>query len=118
MNDRLFAKSWNEMKDGPIRPHVYLLGHLQDVVASADQIIESAGKAQLNAFGLNPDEWLERFRKMVRLAAAVHDLGKANDHFQGMISGDNSRRQKPQGFATGCCPRWASRAFAKPTGPS
>jgi CRISPR-associated endonuclease/helicase Cas3 len=35
---------------------------------------------------------------MVLLGAAVHDLGKANDHFQGMIYGSRDVRTQPQGL--------------------
>ena len=98
MSDRLWAKSWDESKDGPPPPHVFLPGHLRDVLAAADQVVDATGEDQLRAFGLNPDDWIDRFRRVVRVAAAVHDLGKANDHFQGMVTSDRSRIGAPQGL--------------------
>ena len=98
MINRLFAKSWNEVADGPPPDFVFLLGHLQQVVAAADEILDATGAAQLQAFGLNPSKWSMRFRNVVRIAAAIHDLGKANDHFQGMIARDKSRMSRPQGL--------------------
>jgi CRISPR-associated endonuclease/helicase Cas3 len=98
MSDRLWAKSWDESRDGPAPQHVYLQGHLRDVLMAADQVIDATGEDQLRAFGLKPDDWIDRFRRVVRLAAAVHDLGKANSHFQGMITGDASRIGKRQGL--------------------
>jgi CRISPR-associated endonuclease/helicase Cas3 len=98
VNSRLWAKSWDESKDGPAPEHVFLQGHLRDVLTAADQVIDATGKEQLRAFGLNPDDWFGRFRRVVRLASAVHDLGKANSHFQGMIGGDASRFCKRQGL--------------------
>jgi CRISPR-associated endonuclease/helicase Cas3 len=98
MSVRLWAKSWDESKDGPPPPHVFLPGHLRDVLAAADQVLDATGEDQLRAFGLNPDDWIDRFRRVVRVAAAVHDLGKANNHFQGMVTSDRSRIGKPQGL--------------------
>ena len=98
MTNRLWAKSWDESKDGPAPPHVFLQGHLRDVLLAADQVIDATGEDQLRAFGLSADDWIDRFRRVVRLAAAVHDLGKANSHFQGMVTGDASRIGKRQGL--------------------
>lgn len=98
MTNRLWAKSWDESKDGPAPPHVFLQGHLRDVLLAADQVVNATGEDQLRAFGLTPADWIDRFRRVVRLAAAVHDLGKANSHFQGMVTGDTSRSGKRQGL--------------------
>ncbi len=98
MTKRLWAKSWNTSKDGEPPPHVFLEGHLREVLGAAEQVIDATGEDQLRAFGLNSDDWMDRFRRVVRLAAAVHDLGKANSHFQGMVTGDVSRSGKPQGL--------------------
>jgi CRISPR-associated endonuclease/helicase Cas3 len=94
--DRLLAKSQKEGE--PWCDSIALLGHLADVHAAAVQIIAATGDQQLRALGLNPDIYRERFRRIVLLAAAVHDLGKANDHFQGMIHGTRDVRMNPQGL--------------------
>lgn len=98
MSSRLWAKGWNENLDGPAPPNVLLRGHLQDVLTSAEQVLDATAKDQLHAFGLNPSIWLERFRRVVRLSAAVHDLGKANSHFQGMITRQHERIGRLQGM--------------------
>ena len=67
--------------------HAHLRQHLKDVFESAYEVVQASGLDQLKAVGLSPDEWFERFRRTVLLAAAIHDLGKANDQFQGMIHG-------------------------------
>ena len=85
----LLAKSFH----GATPPHeATLLGHLQAVHAAAMSIIDACGSHMLATFGL-PEGELERFRKIVALAAAIHDVGKANEHFQGMLtrSADRSR---------------------------
>jgi CRISPR-associated endonuclease/helicase Cas3 len=94
--DRLLAKS---RKDGePWSDSMALPGHLADVHTAAVQVLDATGDDQLRALGLDPDRYRERFRRTVLLAAAVHDLGKANDHFQGMIYGTRDVRNHPQGL--------------------
>ena len=48
------------------------------------------------ALGLTPGEHRERLRRITLLAAATHDLGKGNDHFQGMLR--DKRQRLPQGL--------------------
>lgn len=96
--ERLWAKS-SSANNGQQEPEsVFLGGHLKDVYASADKVLEATGDDQLRAVGLNPDSYRERLRRCVLLAAAVHDLGKANDHFQGMICRQRDVLQNPQGL--------------------
>lgn len=95
---RLWAKSWDEERYGAAPTHVFLAGHLADVHRAATLVLDSTGDDQLRAVGLLPAEWRERFRRIVLLAAAAHDLGKANDHFQGMITRKRDVRVNPQGL--------------------
>jgi CRISPR-associated endonuclease/helicase Cas3 len=67
--------------------------HTAAVIRTGERLVEATGKAQLGALGLDPASWLERFRREIKLAALLHDLGKANDHFQEMIQGETTRRQ-------------------------
>ncbi len=67
-----------------------LLGHLQHVHAASDAVVAATGSAMLAAFGISTHK-LPRFRRIVALAAAVHDVGKANDHFRGMLCGTADR---------------------------
>jgi CRISPR-associated endonuclease/helicase Cas3 len=73
-----------------------LVWHLRDVYQSAEALVTCNGIAQLQAIGLDPSEWLERFRKTLLLAAAIHDLGKANNHFQAMIHDASPRPDRKQ----------------------
>lgn len=80
--DVLLAKSPRE----PDRVHgaETLGGHTMLVLAAADELLRLRGEASLAAAGL-PDSWCDRLSRIVRVAALMHDLGKANDHFQGMV---------------------------------
>jgi CRISPR-associated endonuclease/helicase Cas3 len=93
---RLWAKSKRD--DEREVPSMFLPGHLQDVFAAARQILDATADEQLIALGLDANDYRERFRRCVLLAAAVHDLGKANDHFQGMIRRAKERQDKQQGI--------------------
>ena len=94
--DQLWAKS--QPKGRPLHPSGLLPQHLFDVVTAARMIVEATGDEQLCALGLEPETYRDRLRRCVLLAAAVHDLGKANDHFQGMIRGLRDCRDRPQGL--------------------
>ncbi len=94
--ERLLAKS---RRDGePWRDSMLLIGHLQDVYAAAVRVLDATGEDQLRALGLNPRDYITRLRRCVLLAAAVHDIGKANDHFQGMLARIRDVRLNPQGL--------------------
>ncbi len=105
---RLLAKSrkLNEV----LTPSMLLIGHLQDVYASALRVLDATGEDQLRALGLEPGIYIDRFRRCVLLAAAIHDLGKANDHFQGMLAGERNVLQNPQGLRH----EWVSILMAQP----
>jgi len=92
----LWAKSANpgERADDSMR----LAWHLADVHDAAIELLNETGDAQLLAIGLDPEVHRMRFRRCVLLAAALHDLGKANDHFQDMLLGKRDVFQKPQGL--------------------
>ncbi|MCS7269502.1 MAG: CRISPR-associated helicase Cas3' [Gemmataceae bacterium] len=74
-----------------------LAGHLEDVYQAAGRLLDAIADTQLSALGLDKS-YSERLYRCVRLAAAVHDLGKANDHFQAMILGRRDVQQHPQGL--------------------
>jgi CRISPR-associated endonuclease/helicase Cas3 len=82
--DRLLAKS--RKKGEPWRDSMALPVHLHDVYAAAGQVLTATSDDQLRALGLlHLGAYRDRMRPIVLLAAAVHDLGKANDHFQEMV---------------------------------
>lgn len=93
---RLWAKS--KPCGEPDHPSMFLAGHLADVYHAADRVLEATGDEQLSALGLDPPAYCDRLRRMVLLAAAVHDLGKANDHFQTMVRSERDVRTNPQGL--------------------
>lgn len=81
--DRLWAKRWTG--EGAVMDSAYLPCHLLDVYAAAQQIIDVTGQSQLEAVGLPSASWLDRLRRVVTVAAALHDIGKCNDQFQNML---------------------------------
>ncbi|MBN2130108.1 MAG: CRISPR-associated helicase Cas3' [Sedimentisphaerales bacterium] len=88
---RLLAKSWRAGYGNPADcPWLFLGGHAEAVYDAAVQVLEFSADHQLRALGLDVRKWRERFRRIVLAAAALHDMGKANDHFQEMV-----RRQRP-----------------------
>jgi len=89
--NRLLAKS--DRSNGRDVGGQTILQHTRAVMESAERLVEVTGAAQLRALGLEPGTWLDRLRREIRVAAFLHDLGKANDHFQGMIQ---CRRPYPQ----------------------
>jgi CRISPR-associated endonuclease/helicase Cas3 len=93
---RLWAKSKRD--DEPERPSMFLPGHLEDVYQAAERVLVATADNQLHALGLDAGAVRERLRRVVLLASAVHDLGKANDHFQGMIRRTRNVHQNPQGL--------------------
>jgi CRISPR-associated endonuclease/helicase Cas3 len=94
--NRLWAKSRRD--DEPTQLAMLLPGHLADVYAAATRVLHATGDDQLDALGLERSRYRDRLRRCVLLAASVHDLGKANDHFQGMVRGTRDVRQNPQGL--------------------
>lgn len=97
MNERLLAKSHPRGLDAgePAPESIYLPNHLREVHHAAKQVLDATADGQLTALGLDTAAYCDRLRRVVLLAAALHDLGKANDHFQSMV---RYRRKEPQGL--------------------
>jgi CRISPR-associated endonuclease/helicase Cas3 len=93
---RLWAKS--KPRGEQERPSMDLLQHLKDVYESARRVLDATQDSQLSALGLDPALFRDRLRRCVLLAAAVHDIGKANNHFQEMLLWSLDRRDKQQGI--------------------
>ena len=92
---RLLAKSVTE-GTAEINYSATLPGHLADVFSSAQSLLNCVGVMMLNSVGLDDVIWTQqRFKNTLLLAAALHDLGKANNHFQPMVHGvaDSDHRQ-------------------------
>lgn len=82
-HDRLLAKS--RKRDEAWHDSMLLPVHLEDVYRAAEAVLDATAIDQLRAVGLPVEVYLDRFRRIVVLAAALHDLGKANNHFQAML---------------------------------
>ena len=88
MSDPLMAKSGD--RDDPART---LVGHTGMVLAAADALFggpvgpSRLGRSWLRFFGIDEADF-PRFRRHLRVAAAAHDWGKANDGFQGEVGND------------------------------
>lgn len=95
MFSRLLAKS--VPFDGAVRPSLYLPQHLADVVCCAEAVRRATLIHQCRALRLG-DDAAERFGRVLSMAAVLHDLGKANDHFQGMIWETQERQGRVQGL--------------------
>lgn len=90
---RLLAKSGNGNHESE-----YLLGHLVDVFHAAQLVLDATAVEQLAAFDLPANNYENRLRRIVSLTSIVHDLGKANDHFQGMLHKTRNVLATPQGL--------------------
>ncbi|MBF2001025.1 MAG: CRISPR-associated helicase Cas3' [Synechococcales cyanobacterium M58_A2018_015] len=64
----------------------HLVGHTAAVVESVTTLVDTLSSNLLQQFGLSHD--LETLRATARLAAYLHDWGKANDHFQMVVRND------------------------------
>ncbi|MEL6138452.1 MAG: CRISPR-associated helicase Cas3' [Cyanobacteria bacterium J06626_23] len=75
----LLAKS----VEGAWRGSYTLVGHTADVVNRVTKLVDVLGERLLTQFRLSCS--LEALKATARLAAYIHDWGKANDHFQGVV---------------------------------
>jgi CRISPR-associated endonuclease/helicase Cas3 len=77
----------------------HLIGHTAAVVESVTTLVDLLGLRLIEQFGLTCE--LKTLRATARLAAYIHDWGKANDHFQMVVrndlkSLDQQYRRNPQ----------------------
>lgn len=77
--DRLLAKS----VEGHWQGSFSLVGHTADVVRAVTTLVDTLGDRVIEQFNLPCDH--KTLRDTVRLAAYLHDWGKANNHFQGVV---------------------------------
>ena len=78
--DCLLAKSY---EPGQWKGSYSLVGHTADVMNAVTAMVDILGSRLIDQFGLSCT--LEHLRATARLAAYLHDWGKANHHFQGMV---------------------------------
>lgn len=77
--DRLLAKS----VEGKWKGSYSLVGHTCDVISTVTTLVNILGERILTQFNLECD--VKHLLKTVRFAAYLHDWGKANNHFQGVV---------------------------------
>lgn len=87
-SDRLLAKSY----EGAWKGSYSLVGHTADVVNAVTTLVEILGQRLLDQFSLRCN--LDTLKSTARLAAYLHDWGKANDHFQEMVRGKRNPRDQ------------------------
>lgn len=86
----LLAKS----KETPWKGAYTLAGHTAAVVEAVTTLIDELGDGLVKQFGLSQN--FENLRATARLAAFLHDLGKANDHFQAVVRQLKNPMENPQ----------------------
>ena len=75
----LLAKSTEK----PWRGAYTLVGHTSAVVEAVTTLVDTLGDRLISQFSLQCN--FSQLRATARLAAYLHDWGKANDHFQGVV---------------------------------
>ncbi len=95
-NRVLLAKSWHD-EDGTqnIPAYARLDEHLRAVKLAGRCLVESAGRLMLEHLGLNNGKWHTRLTCGLPVACLCHDIGKANDGFQEMVTGERDPRKQP-----------------------
>jgi CRISPR-associated endonuclease/helicase Cas3 len=86
----LLAKSMQK----PWKGAYTLTGHTASVVEAVTTLIDGLGDGLVAQFGLHQNR--ETLRATARLAAFLHDLGKANDHFQAVVRKLKNPMENPQ----------------------
>jgi CRISPR-associated endonuclease/helicase Cas3 len=90
---RLLAKSYDRMKHGDAPPdYTLLLQHSRDVAEACKALAASAGRVAILKAGLNQENF-NRFHRALVANGWIQDLGKANTHFQAMVSGESNITQ-------------------------
>lgn len=92
----LLAKSWNAETPGQETPdYARLIAHLRAVELAGASIVETVGELILSQLDLSEDKWLSRLSRALKVACLCHDLGKANEGFQEMVTGQRDATRQP-----------------------
>jgi CRISPR-associated endonuclease/helicase Cas3 len=90
---RLLAKSYDRQRYSERPPDYALLTqHSRDVAIACSALAQRVGPRALDVCGLDRSH-LHRLTEVLRLNGWIQDLGKANSHFQAMVSGQPEIRQ-------------------------
>lgn len=88
---RILAKS-SSRPENPL-PRETLSGHTLDTMNVAKCISEKFGRSILKSAGLAEDRWFRMLKESSIRGAFLHDIGKANNHFQMMIRSASPKLQ-------------------------
>lgn len=92
----LLAKSYSlDPKTNDIPTYARLVPHVRAVARAGESIVEAVGEIILANLNLPLDPWLSRLQRAVNVACLAHDIGKANECFQLMVSGKLDPRKQP-----------------------
>jgi CRISPR-associated endonuclease/helicase Cas3 len=92
----LLAKSWKaESPEQQAPDYARLVAHLKAVELAGSSIVSGVGKLILSQLDLSIEPWLSRLCRALRVACLCHDLGKANEGFQEMVTGQREAFRQP-----------------------
>jgi len=89
----LLAKSFDPQTD-TWQGAYHLVGHTAAVVEAVTTLVDTLGETLIAQFGLTCS--LKELRSTARLAAYLHDWGKANNHFQAVVRHERNPLEHPQ----------------------
>lgn len=86
--NRLLAKSYNRERHGSSPPdYALLVQHSRDVAEACKALAAITGTAALFCSNMGPEAYPRFYRALVA-NGWIQDIGKANSHFQAMLSGE------------------------------
>jgi CRISPR-associated endonuclease/helicase Cas3 len=92
----LLAKSWKaESPEQQVPDYARLVAHLKAVELAGSGIVDVVGKLILRQLDLSIDPWLSRLIRTLKIACLCHDLGKANEGFQEMVTKQREPSSQP-----------------------
>jgi CRISPR-associated endonuclease/helicase Cas3 len=92
----LLAKSWQADSPEQETPdYAKLVAHLEAVELAGASIVEVVGALVLRQLDLPINKWSSRLSRALKVACLCHDLGKANEGFQEMVTGERDPARQP-----------------------
>lgn len=92
MSNRLLAKSYDPNRYPEPPDYALLIQHSRDVAAACKALAKMTGVITLHNAGLSSERFAE-FARTLLANGWIQDLGKANSHFQAMVSEQNGQLQ-------------------------
>ncbi|MDS3860589.1 CRISPR-associated helicase Cas3' [Thermosynechococcaceae cyanobacterium BACA0444] len=89
---RLLAKSYDHTKYPNPPDYALLVQHSRDVAAACKALVQMTGIIALQNAGLSIEKFAE-FERTLVANGWIQDLGKANSHFQEMVTTQNGMKQ-------------------------